>query len=100
MNRSPKLSTFHHQELRHHLFERLYIFYFSLRVALIHEASLVRAAALRAVRYLLKEEKDVRILNRLGFPALVCRYVKHIKLYILYVFDFLVIMLSVNFLYF
>ncbi|XP_021912957.1 rapamycin-insensitive companion of mTOR isoform X2 [Zootermopsis nevadensis] len=44
-----------------------------LRVALVHEASQVRAAALRAVRYLLKEEKDVRILNKLRYPCLICR---------------------------
>jgi hypothetical protein len=48
---------------------------FSLRVALVHEASQVRAAALRAVRYLLKEEKDVRILNKLRYPCLISRYV-------------------------
>jgi hypothetical protein len=46
-----------------------------LRVALVHEASQVRAAALRAVRYLLKEEKDVRILNKLRYPCLISRYV-------------------------
>ncbi|XP_069677672.1 rapamycin-insensitive companion of mTOR isoform X2 [Periplaneta americana] len=44
-----------------------------LRVALVHEASQVRAAALRAVRYLLKEEKDVRILNKLRYPCLISR---------------------------
>jgi hypothetical protein len=48
---------------------------FSLRVALVHEASQVRAAALRAIRYLLKEEKDVRILNKLRYPCLISRYV-------------------------
>jgi len=48
---------------------------FSLRVALVHEASQVRAAALRAVRYLLKDEKDVRILNKLRYPCLISRYV-------------------------
>lgn len=51
------------------------MFVYSLRVALVHEASQVRAAALRAVRYLLKEEKDIRILNKLRYPCLISRYV-------------------------
>ncbi|XP_066994227.2 rapamycin-insensitive companion of mTOR [Anabrus simplex] len=44
-----------------------------LRVALVHEASQVRAAALRAVRYLLKEESDVKTMNSLRYSVLIAR---------------------------
>lgn len=49
-----------------------YLFY-SLRVALIHEATQVRAAALRAVRYMLKKEQDVVTINKLQYPYFVAR---------------------------
>nr|CAD7579572.1 unnamed protein product [Timema californicum] len=44
-----------------------------LRVALVHDSAQVRAAALRALRYLMKEERDVRTLNRLQYPFLIAR---------------------------
>lgn len=44
-----------------------------LRVPLIHEASRVRAAALQAVRYTVKEEKHVRSLYSLNYPYLIAR---------------------------
>lgn len=47
--------------------------YFSLRVGLIHEATQVRAAALRAVRYMLKKEQDVVAINKLQYPYFVAR---------------------------
>nr|CAD7403075.1 unnamed protein product [Timema cristinae] len=45
----------------------------NLRVALVHDSAQVRAAALRALRYLMKEERDVRTLNRLQYPFLIAR---------------------------
>ncbi|XP_014479539.1 PREDICTED: rapamycin-insensitive companion of mTOR [Dinoponera quadriceps] len=44
-----------------------------LRVALVHEATQVRAAALRAVRYMLKKEQDVIAINRLQYPYFLAR---------------------------
>ncbi|XP_029157454.1 rapamycin-insensitive companion of mTOR [Nylanderia fulva] len=44
-----------------------------LRVALVHEATQVRAAALRTVRYLLKKEQDVIAINKLQYPYFVAR---------------------------
>ncbi|KAG7212743.1 hypothetical protein KM043_013008 [Ampulex compressa] len=44
-----------------------------LRVGLIHEATQVRAAALRAVRYMLKKEQDVIAINKLQYPYFVAR---------------------------
>ncbi|XP_043271902.1 rapamycin-insensitive companion of mTOR isoform X2 [Venturia canescens] len=44
-----------------------------LRVALVNEATQVRAAALRAVRYMLKSENDVMTLNKLHYPYFVAR---------------------------
>ncbi|XP_046617804.1 rapamycin-insensitive companion of mTOR [Neodiprion virginianus] len=44
-----------------------------LRIGLINEATQVRAAALRAVRYMLKKEQDVIMLNKLQYPYLVAR---------------------------
>ncbi|XP_034242434.1 rapamycin-insensitive companion of mTOR [Thrips palmi] len=44
-----------------------------LRASLIHEATQVRAAGLRAVRYLITDENDVRILIRLQIPSLIAR---------------------------
>lgn len=44
-----------------------------LQVAVAHDATQVRAAALRAVRYLLKEERDVKTLHNLQYPYLIAR---------------------------
>nr|XP_033338467.1 rapamycin-insensitive companion of mTOR isoform X1 [Megalopta genalis]XP_033338468.1 rapamycin-insensitive companion of mTOR isoform X1 [Megalopta genalis] len=44
-----------------------------LRVGLVHEATQVRAAALRAVRYMLKKEQDVIAINKLQYPYFVAR---------------------------
>lgn len=44
-----------------------------MRVALVHEATQVRAAALRAVRYILKKEQDVVAINRLQYPYFLAR---------------------------
>lgn len=49
--------------------------FFSLRVGLVHEATQVRAAALRAIRYLLRKEQDVIAINKLHYPYLVARSV-------------------------
>ncbi|GLH11487.1 Rapamycin-insensitive companion of mTOR [Gryllus bimaculatus] len=46
---------------------------FSLQVALAHDASQVRSAALRVVRYLLKKESHVKTLNDLHYPYLIAR---------------------------
>lgn len=42
-------------------------------MGLIHEATQVRAAALRAVRYILKTEQDVVAINRLQYPYFIAR---------------------------
>ncbi|KAK3927944.1 Rapamycin-insensitive companion of mTOR [Frankliniella fusca] len=44
-----------------------------LRTSLIHEATQVRAAGLRAIRYLLEDENDIRILIQLQIPSLIAR---------------------------
>ncbi|XP_076687227.1 rapamycin-insensitive companion of Tor [Andrena cerasifolii] len=44
-----------------------------LRLGLVHEATQVRAAALRAVRYMLKKEQDVVAINKLQYPYFVAR---------------------------
>lgn len=44
-----------------------------LRASLIHEATQVRAAGIRAIRYLLQDENDVRVLIRLQIPSLISR---------------------------
>ncbi|XP_043502898.1 rapamycin-insensitive companion of mTOR isoform X2 [Polistes fuscatus] len=44
-----------------------------MRVGLVHEATQVRAAALRAVRYMLKKEQDVIAINKLQYPYFVAR---------------------------
>ncbi|XP_012288713.1 rapamycin-insensitive companion of mTOR [Orussus abietinus] len=44
-----------------------------LRVGLVHEATQVRAAALRAVRYMLKKEEDIVAINKLQYPYFVAR---------------------------
>ncbi|XP_043466868.1 rapamycin-insensitive companion of mTOR [Leptopilina heterotoma] len=44
-----------------------------LRVGLIHEVTQVRAAALRAVRYMLKKEQDVVSINKLQYPYFLAR---------------------------
>lgn len=51
---------------------------YSLRAALVHETTQVRAAGLRAVRYLLQDENDVCALIRLQIPSLIARYVCYI----------------------
>lgn len=45
----------------------------SLRVGLVHEATQVRAATLRAIRYLLKTEQDVVTINKLLIPYFISR---------------------------
>lgn len=47
--------------------------FLSLRVGLVYEATQVRAAALRAVRYMLKKEQDVIAINRLQYPYFLAR---------------------------
>ncbi|KAK1119626.1 hypothetical protein K0M31_013046 [Melipona bicolor] len=44
-----------------------------LRVGLVHEATQVRAAALRAIRYMLKKEQDVIAINKLQYPYFLAR---------------------------
>nr|XP_050846780.1 rapamycin-insensitive companion of mTOR isoform X2 [Vespula vulgaris] len=44
-----------------------------MRVGLVQEATQVRAAALRAVRYMLKKEQDVIAINKLQYPYFVAR---------------------------
>ncbi|XP_015123532.1 rapamycin-insensitive companion of mTOR [Diachasma alloeum] len=44
-----------------------------LRVGLIQEATQVRAAALRSIRYLLKKQEDVLTLNKLQYPYFIAR---------------------------
>ncbi|XP_020282297.1 rapamycin-insensitive companion of mTOR isoform X2 [Pseudomyrmex gracilis] len=44
-----------------------------LRVVLVHEATQVRAAALRAIRYMLKKEQDVITINKLQYPYFLAR---------------------------
>ncbi|KAJ8687622.1 hypothetical protein QAD02_023416 [Eretmocerus hayati] len=44
-----------------------------LRVGFIHEATQVRAATLRAVRYVVKKEQDVVTINRLQYPYFIAR---------------------------
>ncbi|XP_014226936.1 rapamycin-insensitive companion of mTOR [Trichogramma pretiosum] len=46
-----------------------------LRVGLVHKATQVRAATLRAVRYFLQKEQDVIVLNRLQYPYFIARSV-------------------------
>ncbi|XP_016844354.1 rapamycin-insensitive companion of mTOR [Nasonia vitripennis] len=47
--------------------------YCCLRVGLVHQATQVRAAALRAIRYMLKKEQDVVAINRLQYPYFIAR---------------------------
>jgi rapamycin-insensitive companion of mTOR len=42
-------------------------------VGLVHEATQVRAAALRAVRYMLRKEQDVVAINKLQYPYFIAR---------------------------
>lgn len=42
-------------------------------MVLVHEATQVRAAALRAIRYMLKKEQDVITINKLQYPYFVAR---------------------------
>lgn len=44
-----------------------------LRIGLIQEATQVRAAALRVVRYLLKEQQDIIAMNKLNYPYFIAR---------------------------
>ncbi|XP_063978549.1 rapamycin-insensitive companion of mTOR [Diachasmimorpha longicaudata] len=44
-----------------------------LRVGLVQDATQVRAAALRSVRYLLKKQEDVVTLNKLHYPYFIAR---------------------------
>ncbi|XP_055383093.1 rapamycin-insensitive companion of mTOR isoform X2 [Condylostylus longicornis] len=46
---------------------------YCLSTSLVHNLSQVRAAALRAIRYLLKTPKDLHIFNLLQLPHLVCK---------------------------
>ena len=47
--------------------------YFSISTSLIHAFTQVRAAALRATRYLVKKPQDIQIFNSLLLQHLVCR---------------------------
>ncbi|XP_011297847.1 rapamycin-insensitive companion of mTOR [Fopius arisanus] len=44
-----------------------------LRVGLIHEATQVRAAALRSIRFLLRKHEDILTLNKLQYPYFIAR---------------------------
>ncbi|XP_034935765.1 rapamycin-insensitive companion of mTOR [Chelonus insularis] len=44
-----------------------------LRVGLVQEATQVRAAALRAIRYLVKKQEDVLTVNKLHYPYFIAR---------------------------
>ncbi|KAK0085804.1 hypothetical protein PV326_005791 [Microctonus aethiopoides] len=44
-----------------------------LRVGLVHEATQIRAAVLRAVRHLLKKQEDVVAVNKLHYPYFIAR---------------------------
>lgn len=46
---------------------------YSLRVGLVHDTTQVRAAALRAVRYIIKNDEDVAKLNKLQYPYFIAR---------------------------
>lgn len=46
---------------------------FSLRISLVHEATVVRLATLRCIRYLVTTEEDVIALNETGVPFLIVR---------------------------
>ncbi|XP_055843320.1 rapamycin-insensitive companion of mTOR [Episyrphus balteatus] len=48
-------------------------FLYCLSVSLIHSFTQVRAAGLRAIRYVLLTPKDIKIFNSLQLPYLVCR---------------------------
>lgn len=52
---------------------RCFFFLSSLRVSLIHEATVVRLAALRVLRYLLQTEEDMIIMTQTGVPYLIVR---------------------------
>lgn len=45
----------------------------SMRIALIQDCVQVRAVGLRALRYVVRNEEDVLLLNRLHFPYLIAR---------------------------
>lgn len=46
---------------------------FSLRIALIQDSVQVRAAGLRALRYIVRCEEDFLAMNRLLFPYFIAR---------------------------
>lgn len=46
----------------------------SLRIALIQDSVQVRAAGLRALRYIVRCEEDFLAMNRLLFPYFIARY--------------------------
>lgn len=50
----------------------IFVFY-SIRVSLVDDAMVIRAAALRVLRYLIKTESDVATFNYLKLPYLVVR---------------------------
>lgn len=50
---------------------------FSVRITLLNDSSLVRAAGLRALRYMIKTEQHVVIMNKLQYPALIARWVNN-----------------------
>lgn len=47
--------------------------YFSIRISMLDESIVIRAAALRALRYMIKNEHDVAIFNTMRLPYLVIR---------------------------
>ena len=51
----------------------------SLRVGLTHEGKELRIAALRAIRYVVVNEDDVKAFNRLHIDYLVARYVSRAR---------------------
>ncbi|KAL1465529.1 hypothetical protein WDU94_005089 [Cyamophila willieti] len=44
-----------------------------VRITLLNDSSLVRAAGLRVLRYMIKSEQHVAIMNKLQYPALIAR---------------------------
>jgi hypothetical protein len=55
--------------------DNVFLSYFSVRITLLNDSSLVRAAGLRALRYMIKSEQHVAIMNKLQYPALIARFV-------------------------
>lgn len=54
-------------------YESVYLFFFSLRVCLVHEATAIRSGGFRAIRHVLKAEDDIIHFNNLLIPVLIAR---------------------------